>query len=115
MISETAAATVAETAAVAEAATVAEAAVPEAAAIKEAAVAEAIAETAITERRVEEATITETTTAVTETSDAGEVDKLSMGRTSRADNVSRFQFGSPRLDIEIGRVQVDRCFGDIGQ
>jgi hypothetical protein len=99
-IAETAAASVAETA------TVAEAAIAEAATVSESAIAEAIPETAITERGVEEATIAETTTAVAEAANAGEVDELGMGFTGRADDVSPFQIRSPRLDIETGRVGV---------
>jgi hypothetical protein len=103
MISETAAATVAETAAIPETAVAEAATIAEAAAVKEASVAEAT----VAEGSIEEAS------TVAEASNAGEVDELSVGRTSRADNVSRLR--GPRLDIQITWIEIQRRFGDIGQ
>ncbi len=102
---------------ISETATVAEAAVAEATTVAEAAtIAEAIPETAITERRVEEATIPETTTTVAEASDAREVDELSVGRTGRSNNVSRFQIRGSGLDVDIGGADaLHSRFGHIGQ
>jgi hypothetical protein len=103
VIAETAAATVAETTTVTEAATVAETA-----AVKEA----AIAETAIAERAVEEAAIAETA-AVAKTADAGEVNELCVGFAGGAD--SRLQIRGTGLNVKIGRVEINRRFGNAGQ
>ena len=110
MISETAAAAaVAETAAIPETATIAEAA-----AVQEAAVAEAIAETAIAEGRVQEATVTEATAAVTEATNAGEVNELSVRFTGLADDF--IEASGTFLNIEASlEGAIERCFRHVGE